>query len=376
MNSSLNRRLIICRKLTCILVILAWMDSLSKTASAQSDAMIKVPYRNHEYVGKPLAWDGKELMLLRRDGKINFLPVKSEQDYQPIRSNFKPYSAEFLREKLQQEFGSKYQVSITRSFVVVHPTGDYQTWAMPFEQLYARFTAYFSSRQFPLKEPEFPMVAVVLRTRGEFDRFLHAYHSYDAKILGYYNPISNRIITYDQSGGATKSPNWLFNTSTIIHEATHQTAFNTGLHSRYAPVPRWISEGLAMLFEAPGVNNSMEYTRLEDRINQERLDQLKQLYQRNQVAGTLAELITDDNLFRTDPSRAYAVSWGVTFYLSEKMPQEYYRFLAVDAARKDFSGYSDRERTAAFATAFGAKLPELEARMKQFIGELDRLPKK
>ncbi len=376
MNSSTNCRLFDWPRFVGLVTTFVWASIPAATASAQSDATIKVPYRNQEYIGKPLAWDGKELMLLRRDGKINFLPVKSEKDYQSVSSHFKPFSPEVLRKKLQQEFGSKYQVSITRNFVVVHPTGDYQTWAMPFEQLYARFTAYFSGRHFTLKEPEFPMVAVVLRTRREFDRFLNEYHSYDGKILGYYNPLSNRIITYDQSGGATKSPDWLFNTSTIIHEATHQTAFNTGIHSRYAPVPRWISEGLAMLFEAPGVNNSMEYTRLEDRVNQERLDQLRLLYQRNLVTGALAELITDDNLFRTSPSRAYAVSWGVTFYLSEKMPREYYRFLADDAARRDFSGYSGTERAAAFAKAFGAKMPELEARMKQFIDELDRLPKR
>ncbi|MFN9752880.1 MAG: DUF1570 domain-containing protein [Planctomycetota bacterium] len=29
----------------------------------------------------------------------------------------------------------------------------------------------------------------------------------------------------------------------MVHEATHQIAFNTGIHSRFAPMPRWFTEG-------------------------------------------------------------------------------------------------------------------------------------
>ena len=35
-----------------------------------SDVMISVPYKGKEYIGQPLAWDGKEVALFRRDGRI------------------------------------------------------------------------------------------------------------------------------------------------------------------------------------------------------------------------------------------------------------------------------------------------------------------
>ena len=38
--------------------------------------------------------------------------------------------------------------------------------------------------------------------------------------------------------------------ATIIHEATHQLAYNCGLHTR-SPTFRWVSEGLAVYFETP-----------------------------------------------------------------------------------------------------------------------------
>ncbi|MEM7785632.1 MAG: DUF1570 domain-containing protein [Planctomycetota bacterium] len=338
--------------------------------TSQPEMTIKLTYKSKEYFGRPLAWDGKDLMLLRTDGQISTLPAKNESDFQKIKTGFDPLSAQKLRNQLQKEYGSKYQVSVTQNFVVVHPPGSYTVWAQPFEELYSRFRAYFSTRGLRLKSPEFPMVAIVLRTRREFDRFLVAYHKYDSNILGYYNPQSNRIITYNQSNSRSTGKNWFFNSSTIIHEATHQTAFNVGLHSRFTPVPRWISEGLAMLFEAPGINNSHYHSRQSDRINRGRLLEIKHFYQKGKIRGKLANLIINDDLFRSEPEVAYAMSWALTFYLHEKKPQAYLRFLAADGARQDFATFTSKQRATAFAKAFGSDIRSLEARMAEFYSKL------
>ena len=44
----------------------------------QPEITIQVPYKEKAYVGRPLAWDGREMMLLRRDGKVSILPVKTD----------------------------------------------------------------------------------------------------------------------------------------------------------------------------------------------------------------------------------------------------------------------------------------------------------
>lgn len=315
--------------------------------------------------------------MLRRDGRLSFLPVKSDKDYSKISNGFRPYTANEVKSKLRKEFDSKYQVSATQNFVVVHPKGDYNVWAMPFQRLYERFKLYFRSRGFQLQQPQFPMVAVVLKSRADFDRFLRKYHEYDSQILGYYSRISNRIITYDQSEGkGTRGSGWFFNADTIIHEATHQTAFNTGVHSRYAANSRWISEGLAMMFEAPGINNSMRYHRQSDRINRGRLTDLKSFLSKDQLKGTVAEIVLRDDIFRSDPQKAYALAWGLTFFLSEKMPSKYQRFLRSDAQRSDFQNFSARQRANAFAKAFGSDFKGLEKRMIRFFEELKIPPKK
>lgn len=358
-----------------IAIVLLMFPELTLSQQEDVNLTVKIQYKSKSYIGRPLAWDGKDMVLLRRDGKISTLPVKSNEDYKPVRRGFDPLSSTQLRKRLQKEFGSKYQISVTDNFVVVHPPGDYVVWAMPFQKLYSRFEVYFSSRGIPLEEPEFPMVAVVLRTRGEFDRFLKAYHTYNRNVLGYYSTMSNRIITYDQTEGKSNSQSWFFNADTIIHEATHQTAYNTGIHSRYSPVSRWVSEGLAMLFEAPGVNNSMYFTRQSDRINRDRLIALKRFCKQGKVDGKISKLVLSDDLFRSDGQLAYALSWGMTFYLTEKMPEQYREFLRRDGQRTEFANYTSQQRANDFAAAFGNDLSGLESRMKRFFNEI-KVPSK
>ena len=78
--------------------------------------------------------------------------------------------------------------------------------------------------------------------------------------LGHYDPASNRVFLFD----ATKDAgyDWSENADTIIHEATHQTAYNVGVHKRFIAAPRWMVEGLATMFEARGVWNA-QYDRTQ-----------------------------------------------------------------------------------------------------------------
>ena len=344
--------------------------STGQIAGQTAEMTVKIEVKERTLVGQPLAYDGRQLALLKRDGRWSTYPVKSESDIKKVSDKFEPYDSESLRVKLQKEFGGKYQVSKTQNFVVVHPPGNYSIWAMPFEQLFQRFRNYFTSRGFALEDPEFPMVAVVLRTRKEFDKFLRAYHRYDSRILGYYSQRSNRIITYDPSGGRSQKRDWAFN-STLIHEATHQTAFNVGIHNRFGVESRWVSEGLAMLFEAKGVNNSMFYSKRKDRINKDRLRLVKHYYSNGRAKDKLASMITSDKIFNSDASVGYALSWATTFYLSEKYPKQYFNFLRADSARDDFTVLSAKERLSQFKKYFGPDIKGHEVNIEKFMKSLD-----
>ena len=128
-------------------------------------------------------------------------------------------------------------------------------------------------------------------------------------VLGYYDPASNRITMYDM-GGDGNSANWQRNAAVLIHEATHQMAFNTGIHSRYAPTPTWVAEGLATLFEAPGVCDSHNHTQMADRVNRLRLRAFRQVVAPRHRPELLASIVACDELFHADVQTAYAEAWA------------------------------------------------------------------
>ena len=331
-----------------------------------SSAMIKVPYKGKDYVGQPLVWDGTDVVLKRRDGRISRLPATDLNSMEVVEDKYIPYQSDEMVSKLRVEFGSKYQVSPTKNFIVVHPPGSSQKWAQPFQDLYYRFRIFFKGRGVELEEPQAPLVAIVLRTRKEYDRFIKDYQPGLGYSAGYYSPRSNRIITYDRSDQG----DWLNSNDTIVHEATHQTAYNTGIHARFANAPRWLTEGLAQLFEAKGINNSRYYGQLSDRINKGALRELMELYRKEEVAGVMEQLVQSDSLFRTDVNRSYAISWGMSLFLSESYPKKYVAYLAHDGGREPFRGNTRSQRAKDFAKFFGTNFTNLEARMKSFFEDL------
>lgn len=351
-------------------LLLVGIIVLSQIAPVFSqDFTVKVKSKGKSFIGKKLEYDGRDMVLLRRDGRISILRVSNSKDISKVANTFRPYKSEVVRQKLQKEFGSKYQVSTTANFVVVHPHGNHGTWAQPFEVLYQRFRNYFSSRGFSLDRPEFPMVAVVLRTRKEFDKFLKTYHEYSPHTLGYYSQKSNRIITFDPTGGRSTRKDWAFN-STLIHEAVHQTSFNVGVHKRFGFTPLWLLEGLACMFEAKGVHNSMYYSDVKDRINKSRLASLQHYYRKKRVQGKLLNFIAKDEAFDRDPAVAYAYSWGLTFFLAEKYPSQFFAFIRNDVKRREFREYTPKQRVSAFTEIFGSDIKGFEKRMERFIIKL------
>ena len=147
--------------------------------------------------------------------------------------------------------------------------------------------------------------------------------------LGHYDPATNRVFLFD----ATKDAgyDWSENADTIIHEATHQTAYNVGVHKRFIAAPRWMVEGLATMFEARGVWNA-QYDRTQtDRVNRGRLLDFRDYAATRRQPGALATLITTDQPFHSDGVAAYAEAWALSFYLCETQPRLYAAYLAKTA---------------------------------------------
>jgi hypothetical protein len=320
--------------------------------------------------GTPLAWSRQQVFLLARDGRLwDFAPDQS-RNFRKISSAFSSYSAAEMRAELDRELRGRLVVTGTGHYLVAHPPGK-EAWAQRFEDLYRSCVHYFGLREMQVREPTFPLVAIVWGRREDFVRYA-AQDGTQVRddVLGFYSPKSNRVMLYDQDRGSQRRT-FLENDATIIHEATHQMAFNTGVHNRFSPTPMWLAEGLGTMFEASGVWDWRNHPDRRARVNRPRLAQFKAWLSHGRAKGDFAHLIGTDRKFQTNPSAAYSEAWAWVFFLTETYPRKFSEYVRRVAARKDFEEYPQAQRMADFSSVFGSDLRMLEKHCLNFIATLD-----
>jgi hypothetical protein len=351
--------------LRCSLVLqLIGAIAFAANVSAE-DFMFRVLVGDREIEGQPLHWDSSQMLVMTRDGQLEEFDPRTATKGKKTSPQFVPYSSSETRQKLLEEFGSGFRVTASEHYLVAHPASLESDWATRFESLYRQFQNYFRVRGFDLSSPQVPLVAVIFPTRDDYTSYVRqAGTGVQESTLGHYDPRSNRVLMYDQRSDGEYQDGTL---STIIHEATHQTAYNTGLHSRLTATPRWLVEGLAMMFEVHGVNGTATGIDREQRIHQGRLQDFRDFLETKRGDGVLRQLVASDHTFDTDPVAAYAQAWALSFYLAETRPREYESYLKLTAARPPLASYPPRTRVDDFSAIFGDNLTQLEAEFLRWI---------
>lgn len=323
----------------------------------------------------PLGYSSRVVLGLQRNGTMVEINPH-DMDSPKVLPRFSPFSQSEVRGELLKEFGRKYEVTGTGNYLVVHPRGSRDLWANRFEELYRSMTHFFKTRGYPISKPMFPLVGIVFHSESQYQAYCSRVLKVSASnTYGVYMANTNRIYLYDATRGAgKKSAEWEENLATVMHEAAHQTAFNCGVHTRRGRTPVWAIEGLGCLFEARGIYNSFHFRNRTDRINYGRLRDFKQSVQRSgDLESFLMSMVASDKIFQRDPSRAYAAAWALTFYLSEKQPRDYIRYLKKTSKRGPFDRYSAEDRMRDFKQSFGKDSRMLATRVSRFVDEL-KLP--
>jgi len=279
-------------------------------------------------------------------------------------------------QRVLAELPAGFSLLTTRHYVVCFDTSrDYAQWcAALFERLHETFGNFWSQAGLEIVDPPRPLVVVIFADRAAYER--HAAGDLGAaadRVVGYYNLMSNRVTTFDLTGtdglaaGATHpggaaaeimaSPAAAGLVSTLVHEATHQMAFNCGMHRRLAPVPLWVSEGIATYFETPDLAADRGW-RGVGAPNRSRLDQFLAGYREGDIAAIVA---ADDRFRDADrPLDAYAAAWALTRHLTESKKAAFIAYLRDQAAKQPLAEESAADRTRAFEAAFGGSVAALE----------------
>lgn len=293
-----------------------------------------------------------------------------------------------LGRRILGELPSGFDLLVTRHYVICFDTSRaYAQWCGGlFERLHDAFMNFWRQAGFETTPPPRPLVVVIFADRQRYEAFAaRDLGAATDRVVGYYNLMTNRVTTFDLTGSATfarpagqaaaragleilSRPEAAGMVATLVHEATHQMAFNAGLHRRLAPVPLWLSEGVATYFETPDLAHDRGWKGIGN-VNRQRLDR----FLAGQTSGWIERLVRDDEPFRRPDEAldAYARGWALTFFLIQTRKAAFVDYLETIAAKSPLVDDSPEERLADFRAAFPAAPGELE---EAVLRHLSRLP--
>lgn len=343
--------------------------------------------------GKVLVTDQQGgVLLLSRDGKLRTIEKKDLIDRSRDDVPFKPLSQDALAAAVLADLPKGFEVYRTKHYVICHNTSQaYAAWCGAlFERLHRNFINFWSRKGVKLHEPEFPLAAIVFADQQSYQKYaqwelgeaaaatfglysLHTNHitMYDLTSIDKLRRPGDRRLTSGQINAMLSRPAGERTTATIVHEATHQMAFNCGLQTRYADVPVWLSEGIAMYFETPDLKSRKGWTTI-GAMNRVKLAAFKR-YLPQRPAASLKSLLVTDARFRNtrQAAAAYAEAWALTYYLmkNKQTQRKLIGYLKMLGKKPRLEWDKPEQRLKEFEAAFGdiGKLDPL------FLRKLKRL---
>lgn len=303
----------------------------------------------------------------------------------------KPLDQKQLEEELLAELPEGFNIHTTKDYVIAYQTErSVAKWIGNLYQgrLKRRFKQFWNKPQFKLKvaEPKFPLVAVIFANRQHYAAHVQRELNVDAgSMVAYYNLQTNRVTMFDltaeqqpRNGNSVsdrdidrilRSAGSIPMVTTIIHEGAHQLMFNSGLQTRLADTPLWLSEGVAMFFEPPDRKSKQGWNG-PGRTNYVRLKDLKNAAR---AEDALERLVADDKRFADDQNTtlaAYAESWALAHFLINRKSKAFGAYLSYLSAKQPLQTPAPGQRLADFKKFFGEDLGQLD---KEFIDYVRRL---
>mgnify|MGYP003146141151 CR=1 FL=1 len=291
------------------------------------------------------AQDGGVVMLTR-DGRLLTATPEQLKSKRSLDREFTPLEAGELEKQLKEEFGDDFTVTQTKHFTICSQAGKrYSQWCgYLFERLYMVLHNYWDDKAHPLHEPEVPLIAVIFKDRANFEQYASQILGDGAAAThGFYSIQSNRMVLYDLTAAPNERPAYTdadilfklrkspFNVATVIHECTHQIAFNVGLHTRFA-------------------DNPLDAVRIPD--------VLISSDQRFQDAETILD--------------TYAEAWAFSYFLIKTKRRQYEEYLRLIAARQPLIWSTPAERIKDFQSVFGEDLNQLDQQFIRYMRQISR----
>lgn len=370
----------------------------AEPGEAAASKPVRVSFRSD--AGRLESVEGRVLVtdqqggLLVEDATGTYWTITSDQLAERVELDepFQPLDAEELGASLQVAAGEGAVVVTTSHYVIAsRASRAYAKWCGAlFERLRTGFLNYWDRAKLPLMPTDAPLPVIIFANRAQYAEYARNDGAAAvAEGFGYYSARTNRVVLFDLTSEAGGQPlgdsasreeiqrrlsGATASIATVVHEATHQLAFNSGLQTRYADNPMWLTEGLAMFFETPDLRSATGWQSI-GKVNSYRLLMFRKDLP-NRPADSLTTLIRNDDRFR-DPQQilsAYAESWTLVHDLASTRREKLVDYLKMlrDKPRLIFD--APETRLTEFKRAFGHDLDAVDRDLKKHAARLRATP--
>jgi hypothetical protein len=369
----------------------------SGQAAAPPSTVSVIRFRNE--AGKEAAIEGRVLVratdggLLVEDSASRLWTIPMQRLVAESRTDrpFKFFDADQLGDSLLADATSAgidatFRIDTTDHYVIAASTPEaWSTWTgQLLERMQIAFGSYWKNRRFELHVPAAPLPVLILSDQAQFAKMAEFDRTpASAKGQGYFLVTANRIVLFDLTARDAAMPATTIaqvqrrvqqvpaSVATVVHEATHQIAFNRGMHRRYADNPVWLTEGMAMYFEAPDLKSRRGWSTI-GKVNRSRLSRFRGFLKGKREANSIETLVQSNSRFADTDSAfdAYSEAWALTYFLIQTRVQDYSRYLKLVSQKQPLQWDTSEERLTEFKSAFGSDLTKLNRELLSYTSRL------
>ena len=328
------------------------------------------------------------ILFEERSGQLHQLAPKEFTSFGGRSGVFSYLPHDELAVLLLQQTGAGAAIHQTEHFVICSDASELYTkfCGRLLEKVFAEYLKFFEDSGVQLTSLTAKLPVLVFRDVARFQEFARRQHPDTdfTDVPGYYSVRDNQMLITAVSGDRAfrtnsdvvrelkKKPRQV---ETIVHEAVHQLAFNTGLQVRFADNSMWLSEGLAVFFERASGRSSMIWSRPGE-VSRIHLPGYKAATRQNRLRLPLSELLESDQAFRSADklADAYAQGWAITYFLIRSDRDAFDRLLLHLQNRKPLQAVDATTRLAEFETATGRPLVDFERNLLRYMSRVRARP--
>ena len=360
--------------------------------SASSETLTTVVIKTSGTPDMPVEISGRILieaqdggvLLEERNGRIRQLTPAVIESKTPSNVPFSAMTNDELGNELLSQVQAGFEIHQTDHYVICSNSAEEYSGFVGklLEQVFDQYFRFMDEKEIAVRQPAAKLPVIILQSDAEFKEFAAAHHPETSfeDTPGYYSLRDNQMLLMDltrdrslRSSTAIRKrlADQPLQVATMVHEAIHQLAFNTGLQIRMADNPVWLSEGLALYFEPIAPRSSNLWTR-PGLVSGRHHPVFVRHSENGATEIPLRDLLSVDNAFLnadTMPT-AYAESWGLTSYLFRQQKDGMQKYLTKISQRKPLQRVSPEERVAEFQEAFGKSPDEIERETVLFVRRL------